>query len=188
MRTSETAVQNTGKGGFRITGIGTGMLAAISAHKSKQGKTTGNQHHQKGCQTSRNIIGNIIQTGGETAEPTIALVLVADHGIQRVHHLIGKHARNSQQQIPEQGGNYPVTQILCQSLQCSSSYLLRRERRRITAYDARHLFSAFLQRTVYRLEYHAHLANQRSARQAIEYQQYLHRQQHARRKECSQAE
>ena len=113
---------------------------------------------------------------------------LADHGIQRVHHLIGKHARNSQQQIPEQGSNHPIAQILCQSLQCRGSHLLRRECRRITPYDTCHLHPPFLQGTVHRLEHHTHLANQRSARQAIEYQQYLHRQKHARRKECRQAE
>ena len=68
VRTPETAIQNTGKGGFRITGIGTGMLAAISAHKKQtrkgdrkpvpserlsDGREYNWQHHPNGQQNSR---------------------------------------------------------------------------------------------------------------------------------------
>lgn len=52
VRTTEAAVQYSGKCRFRIAGIGTGMLAAVFPHKKQQRESAGNRHHEKSRQTA----------------------------------------------------------------------------------------------------------------------------------------
>ena len=116
MRTTEAAVQYSGKCRFRIAGIGTGMLAAVFPHKKQQRESAGNRHHEKSRQTGGDIVGYIVQTCRETAEPTIAFIPIPYHGVECIYHLIGKHPRHTQQHIPEQRSDYAVAQVLCQRL------------------------------------------------------------------------
>ena len=153
MGTSKTAVQNSGQSSFRISGIRTGMARAITEYKTEEGQTAGNQNHQKSCQTGWQIIGYIIQTGRKAPESTIAFITVTDHGIKGIDHLIGQHAGDAQQQIPEQGGNHTVTEVLSQSLQSCCTDFGIGQSGGVTADNAGYLTAAFFKGAVCGLKY-----------------------------------
>ena len=102
--------------------------------------------------------------GSPAAKIFVSISLVANHRVQGVHHLVGQHAWNTQQGIPEKRGNHTVAQILGQRLEGCRAHLLGREFRSIASHDASHLFATFVQAPVKSKEHLSDLANQRGAR------------------------
>ena len=91
----------------------TGVRSALFTYK-----------HQQGGEAGWDVVGGIVDAGGHTAEQAVSLRALANHGVERGHHLVCQHTRRPQQQEPEQGGDDAVAHVLGQRLQCRRAHLL----------------------------------------------------------------
>ena len=99
--------------------------------------------------------------------------MITNHGIKRIHHFVGHHSRNAQQQIPEKRSNHSVTQIFRQSFKSSSPDFLCRKFGSITPHNTGNLNTSLFQRTINCLKHHSDLFNQRSSSQTKENTDYI---------------
>ena len=84
-------------------------------------------NHQEGREAGGDVVGDVVDMSRPTTEVTIAVCLIANHGVEGVHHLVGQHAGRTEQGEPEEGGNDAVAQILSQRLKGCRSHLLGRK-------------------------------------------------------------
>ena len=96
----------------------------------------GADNHQQGCETGWNVIGDVVDASSPTAKVTIAVGSVANHGVERVHHLVRQHARRPQQHEPEERGDDAIGEVLSQSLECRRANLLSRKLRGVAPNNA----------------------------------------------------
>ena len=131
------------------------------------------KNHQQGSEAGWDVVGDVVDMRCPTAEVTVAVGLIANHGVEGVDHLIGQHARDSQEHVPEEWGNDAIREVLGKGLQGGSAYLLGRELGGVAPYNAGYLLTAFVERTVKGKEYLAHLMDECGASEAEEDDDYV---------------
>ena len=168
MRSTKATIQNTSKGSLGITAIGTCMVPAVLPHKTEQVHSPDSQDHQKSRDTCRDIVGHVVDMCRPTAEVLMPFSLIANHGVERVHHLVSQHARRAKDGEPEQWGNHAIREVLSQRFEGGGAHLLSREFRCVTPHDASHLATSILQTSVEGNEYGTDFTNEGGASQTVE--------------------
>ena len=120
-------------------------------------------NHQEGGDAGWEIVGYIVETGSKAAEVTIAVGLVANHGIEGVDHLVGQHARYTTNGKPKEWSNDPIAQVLSEGFQGCRTNLLGRELGGVAPHNASHLLASLFKGTVNRQEGLTHLTNEGGA-------------------------
>ena len=134
--------------------------------KREKGKVCG--RHQQGRQSGGDVVGHVVDMGCPAAEVTVSFSLVANHRVERVHHLVGEHAGCTKDSEPEEWGNHAVAQILGQRLEGGGTHFLCREFGSVASYDASHLTAAFVQRAVEGEEHLSYFPDECRAGEAVE--------------------
>jgi len=109
--------QCTGKCGFRIAGIGTGVIGALADGRfegpfAAARQNPGRQGNHRYGQSGRQVIKYVVNFGGRLAELLIGWVFIPNHGIQGVGHFIGQGQGGTTEGCEKQRRGDPVNQIL----------------------------------------------------------------------------
>lgn len=169
VRASETAAEDSGKGGFGPAGVGAGVLGSVAEHEPPQAGTSCDKYHQQCSEACGDVVGHVVYARGPSAELEIALGVIAYHRVEGIDHLVGEHTGDTEQHIVEQRGYHPVREVFGQCLEGGGAHLAVGEGSGVAPYDASHLTAPLVERAVGGFEHHAYLAAQGRPGEAIEY-------------------
>ena len=127
---------------LRLSRIGAGVLVPVATEHSptltpvQPEEQTGKQHHE-GTEPCGEVIENVIGTGGKASEVGVRLIDVADHGVHRIHRLVGDTERRTAEEEEEEWCHDAVGGILRHRLHRSLGDPLGGETLRIPPDDHR---------------------------------------------------
>ncbi len=105
-----------GKGGFGKSGVGAAVLPPLAYGRPEGGHATpveqlGRHGDDRGRELGRDVVSVVVDAGGDPAEVPVGLVLVPDHGVEGVHHLVGRRQRAPPRRKKKSGEMKPSTRF-----------------------------------------------------------------------------
>jgi len=163
-----------------VGGIGAGVLVSVSTEHSPPLTTvqpeeqTGKQHHER-TEPCGEVIEKVIGTRGKASEVGVRLINVADHGVHRIHRLVGDTERRPTEKEEEEWCHDAVGGILRHRLHSSLGDPLGGETLRVPPDDHRDRTARLREIPVEERLFHlASLRDERAGRQHLPAQDALH--------------
>lgn len=169
--TAEAAVQDGGEGGLGPSAVGRGVLGSVVEDEAEACGEAGDpvhEGHAQGGEAGGDVVGHVVDAGGPAAEAQVAVGVVADHGVEGVDHLVGHHAGDAEEGVPEEGGDDAVAEVLGKGLEGGDAAFLTGEAAGVATYDAGYLAAGVFLAAVGCLEDHADFPAEGLAGQAEE--------------------
>jgi hypothetical protein len=116
-RPGEAQAEAAGHGRLRPAGVGRAVPRRVPPHRApalcgRRPEQECRHEDQQGGEPGGQPVDEVVEARGAPAKVPVALRAVADHAVERVDRLVRQHARQAEQEAPEQGRDHAVRKIL----------------------------------------------------------------------------